>query len=163
VSVYEDEQEYERQAAPNLGPLKSSRSITIVFFILLALIGFGAAFVWHEYGGSLIFKSETTPPVVSLKAFEEYKQTVDASQQRDHELLKVQDAQLKRMSDQVLQLVMKLDLLESNARNAQAAIKVAPKAVPKKPAEKPRISTGGAPLPPAAGSSEVQTPTNPLQ
>jgi hypothetical protein len=163
VSEFEGEQEYAREPAPNLGPLKSGRPITIAIFILLALIGSGAAFFWHEYVSSIIFKSETTPPVVSLKTFEDYQRTVDASLQRDHELLKIQDAQLKRMSDQVLQLVMKLDLLESNARNAQAAITVAPKAVPKKPAEKPRISTGGAPLPPAAGSSEVQTPTNPLQ
>jgi hypothetical protein len=154
VSEFEGEQEYAREPAPNLGPLKSGRPITIAIFILLALIGSGAAFFWHEYVSSII---------VSLKTFEDYQRTVDASLQRDHELLKIQDAQLKRMSDQVLQLVMKLDLLESNARNAQAAITVAPKAVPKKPAEKPRISTGGAPLPPAAGSSEVQTPTNPLQ
>jgi hypothetical protein len=63
------------------------------------------------------------------------------------------------MSDQVLQFVMKLDLLESNVRNAQAAIPVAPKAAPKKPAEKPR----GAPLPPAPGSSEVAAPTTPPQ
>jgi hypothetical protein len=94
VSEFEDEQEYEREPAPNLGPLKSSRPITIAIF-LLALMGFGAAFLWHEYGGSLIFKSETTPPVVSLKAFEEYKQTVDASQQRDHELLKVRTRSLR--------------------------------------------------------------------
>jgi hypothetical protein len=123
------------------------------------LIGAGAAFLWYEYNSSLSFKSETAPPVISLKTFEEYQQAV----QRDHELLKIQEAQLKRMSDQVLQLVMKLDLLESNARNAQAAIPVAPKAASKKPAERPRISTGGAPLPPAPGSGEVQAPTNPPQ
>ena len=159
MSEFESEQEYEREPAPSLRPLKSSRSITIVIFVLLALIGSGAAFFWHEYDSLLTFKSAASP-VVSLKAFEEYQQAVDASLQRDHESLKIQDAQLKRMSDQVLQLIMKLDLLEGNVRNAQAAIPVAPKAAPKKPTEKPRISTGGAPLPPAPGSSEVQTPTN---
>jgi hypothetical protein len=164
VSEFEGKQEYETEPAPDLGPLKGSRPpITIAIFILLALIGAGAAFFWHEYDSSLSFKSETAPPVVSLKAFEEYQQAVDGRLQRDHELLKIQDAQLKRMSDQVLQLVAKLDLLESNARNAQAAIPVAPKAASKKPAERPRLSTGGAPLPPAPGSSEVQAPTNPPQ
>jgi hypothetical protein len=164
VNEFEGEQEYETEPALDLGPLKSSRPpITIAIFISLALIGAGAAFLWYEYDRSFSFKSETAPPVVSLKTFEEYQQAVDGSLQRDHELLKIQDAQLKRMSDQVLQLVMKLDLLESNARNAQAAIPLAPKAPAKKPAERPRISTGGAPLPPATGSSEVQAPTNPPQ
>jgi hypothetical protein len=164
VSENEGEQEYDTEPAPHLGRLKSSRpTIAIAIFILLALIGAGTAFFWYEYDSSFSFKSETAPPVVSLKTFEAFQQAVDGSLQRDHELLKIQDAQLKRMSDQVLQLVMKLDLLESNARNAQAAIPVpvAPKAAPKKPAERPRISTGGAPLPPAPGSSEVQAPTNP--
>jgi hypothetical protein len=164
VSEFEGEQEYETEPAPHLGPLKSSRpQITIAVFILLALIGAGAAFFWYGYDSSPSFKSETAPPVVSLKTFEEYQQATDGSLPRDHELLKIQDAQLKRMSDQVLQLIMKLDLFESNVRNAQAAIPVAPKAAPKKPAEKPRISTGGAPLPPAVGSSEVRAPTNPPQ
>jgi hypothetical protein len=159
VNEFEGEQEYETEPALDLGPLKSSRPpISIAIFISLALIGAGAAFLWYEYDSSFSFKSETAPPVVSLKNFEEYQQATDGSLQRDHELLKIQDAQLKRMSDQVLQLVMKLDLLETNARNAQAAIPLAPK---KKPAERPRISMGGSPLPPAPGSSEVQAPTNP--
>ena len=165
VNEFEGEQEYETEPAPNLGPLKTIRPITIAIFIVMALLGAGAAFFWHEYGSALealtSFKSEAAPPIVSLKTFEEYQQAVDGSLQRDHELLKIQDAQLKRMSDQVLQLVMKLDLLESNARNAQAAIPLAPKAPAKKPAERPRISIVGAPLPPAPGSSEVQAPTNP--
>jgi hypothetical protein len=163
VNEFEGKQEYETESAPDLGPLKSSRlPITIAIAIVLALIGAGAAFFWYEYDSSLeARKSETAPPVVSLKSFEDYKQAINESLQRDHELLKIQDAQLKRMSDQVLQLIMKLDLLESNARNAQAAIPPAPKAAPKKPAERPRISTGGAPLPPESESSEVQAPTNP--
>ena len=163
MSEFESKEEYETEPAPDFGPLKRSRpAITISIFILLVLIGAGAAFFW-EYGSSFSFKSETAPPVVSLKTFEEYKRALDGSLQRDHELIKIQDAQLKRMSDQVLQLIMKLDLLESNARNAQAAIPVAPKAAPKKQTVNPRISTGGAPLPPATGSSQVQAPTNPPQ
>jgi hypothetical protein len=100
VNEFEGEQEYETESAPDLGPLKNSRPpINIVIFIVLALIGAGAAFFWYEYGSVTealtSFESETAPPVVSLKAFEEYQQAVDESLQRDHELLKVQGAQLK--------------------------------------------------------------------
>jgi hypothetical protein len=165
VNEFEGEQEYETEPARNLGPLKTSRPITIAIFIAMALLGAGAAFFLHEHGSALealtSFKSEAAPPVVTLKAFEEYQQAIDGSLRRDHELLRVQDAELKQLSDRVLQLVMKLDLLETNARNAQAAIPLAPKAAAKKPAERQRISIGGAPLPPAPGSSEVEAPTNP--
>jgi len=163
LTEFEGEQEYEAESAPNLEP-KSSRPITIAIFIVMASIGAGSAFFWHEYGGEPIaltsFKSETAPPVVSQKTFEDYQRTVGESLRRDHELLKVQNAELKQLSDQVLQLVMKLDLLENNVRDAQAAIPPAPKPAVKKRAEKPRISTGGAPLP-APDSSEAQAPTNP--
>jgi hypothetical protein len=165
VNEFEGVQEYEANSAHDVGRLTSGRPLITIAFLVLALIGAGAAFVWHEYDSSLEaligFKSETAPAVVSLKTFEEYKQAVDGSLQRDRELLRIQDAQLKRMSDQVLQLVKKLDLLENKVRDAQAAIPPAPKATAKKPTERPRISTGGAPLPPAPASSEVQTPTNP--
>jgi hypothetical protein len=99
VNEFEGEEEYETEPARNLGPLKTSRPNNIAISIAMALLGAGAAFFWHEYDSSPIFKSETAPPVVSLKNFEEYQQATDGSLQRDHELLKIQDAQLKRMSD----------------------------------------------------------------
>ena len=148
----EGEREYETEPARDIGALRSSRRTAIVICIALALTGSGAAFLWREYGGALddfaIFKSEAAPQAVSLKVFDEYQQAVAGNLRRYSEMLQAQDAEIKRLSDQVLQLTMKIDSLESRARDAQAA-SPAPKAAPKKPAGKPRISTGGAPLPPA--------------
>ena len=150
---FEGEREYETEPARDIGALRSSRRTAIVIYIVLALTGSGAAFLWREYGGALddfaIFKSEAAPQAVSLKVFDEYQQAVAGNLRRYSEMLQAQDAEIKRLSDQVLQLTMKIDSLESRARDAQAAISPAPKAASKKPAAKPRISTGGAPLPPA--------------
>ena len=149
---FEGEREFETELARDIGALRSSRGTAIVICIVLALTGSGAAILWGEYGGALddfaIFKSETAPQAVSLKVFDEYQQAVAGNLRRYSEMLQAQDAEIKRLSDQVLQLTMKIDSLESRARDAQAA-SPAPKAAPKKPAAKPRISTGGAPPPPA--------------
>ena len=150
---FEGEREFETELARDIGALRSSHGTAIVICIVLALTGSGAAILWGEYGGALddfaIFKSEAAPQAVSLKVFDEYQQAVAGNLRRYSEMLQAQDAEIKRLSDQVLQLTMKMDSLESRARDAQAAISPAPKAASKKPAGKPRISTGGAPLPPA--------------
>ena len=164
---FEGEREYETEPAPDLGPLKSSRRTTIVFSIVAALIGGSAAFVWHTYDGVIealpTFKSGAAPSVVSVKAFEEYQRAVAGNLRSNSEMLQAQDVEIKRLSDQVLQLVVKMDLLESNTRDAQAAIPSSPKAAPKKSAAKPapRISTGGAPLPPEQGRSDAPASTTP--
>jgi uncharacterized coiled-coil protein SlyX len=150
---FESEREYETEPARDIGALRSSRRTAILIYISLALIGSSAAFLWREYGGALddftIVKPEATPQAVSSKVFDEYQQAVAGNLRRYSGMLEAQDAEIKRLSDQVLHLTMKMDSLESHARDAQAAISPAPKAASKKPAAKPRISTGGAPLPPA--------------
>jgi uncharacterized coiled-coil protein SlyX len=152
---FDSEREYETKPARDIGALGSSRRTAIVIYIVLALIGSSAAFLWGEYGGTLddfaIFKSEAAPQAVSSKVFDEYQQAVAANLRRYSGMLEAQDAEIRRLSDQVLHLTMKLDSLESSARDAQAAISPAPKAASKKPAAKPRISPGSdAPLPPAS-------------
>jgi hypothetical protein len=159
----EGEREYASESVPDLGPLRRSRRKTIAIWTVMALIGAGT-FVWYEYGGmpETLARFKGAPPVVSLKAFEQYQQAIAESLRRDHELLEAQDAELKRLSDQFSQLATKLDLLEK-ARDAQATLVNDPKAAPKKPATKPapRISTGGAPLPPEPGRGDVPSPTTP--
>jgi hypothetical protein len=149
---FEGEREYETEPVRDIGPLRNSRRTAIVISIVLALIGSGAAFLWSEYRGALddfAIKSEAAPQAVSLKVFDEYQQTVAANLRRYSGMLEDQDAQIKRLTDQVLLLTIKVDSLGSRAQDAQAAIPPAPKAVSKKPAARPRISTGGVPLPPA--------------
>src|SRR5271163_2945846 len=146
---FEGERECETEAAPDIGPLRNSHRTTIAIYILLALIGSGAAFLWHGYNGALgglpIFKSEIAPQAVSLKSFDDYQREVAGDLRRYDEILRDQDAQIKRLTDQVWHLNTWMDSLESHVRDAQAAIPPGPKEA-KKPAAKP--ATGGAPLPP---------------
>jgi outer membrane murein-binding lipoprotein Lpp len=150
---FEEEREYQAEAAPDIGPLRSDRRMPIVIYIMLALIGSGAAFLWHTYDGVTdalpIFKSEPppqAPDTVSLKSFDEYQQAVAGNLRHFSEMLQTQDVEIKRLTDQVLQLNTKIDSLESHVRDAQAAIPPAPKQAPRKPAAKPRIPTE-APVP----------------
>ena len=164
---FEGEREYEAESVRDLGPLSGNYRKSVAIWIVVAAIGGGGALLWHEYGATFlalpILKTETPPQVVSLLAFGEYQQSIAGDLRRNSEMLQAQDAELKRLSDQVLQLVMKMDLLESKARDAQAAILNAPKAAPKKPAAKSasRISVGGAPLPPEQGRGDAPSPTTP--
>jgi hypothetical protein len=150
---FEGEQEYLTEAAPDIGPLRSGRHMTIVISIVLALIGSGAAFLWHGYEGALerfpIFGSETAPQAVSLKSFDEYQRAVAGDLRRYSEILEIQDIEIKRLADQVLNLTTKMDSLESRTRDAQAAIPPAPKEAAKKQGGKPRMSTSEAPSLPA--------------
>jgi hypothetical protein len=149
---FESEREYETEPARDIGPLRNSRRTAIVISIVLALIGSGAVFLWSKYRGALddfAIKSEAPPQAVSLKVFDEYQQAVAGNLRRYSGMLEDQDGQIKRLTDQVLLLIMKVDSLASRPQDAQAAILPAPKPAFKKPAPKPRISTGGSRLPPA--------------
>jgi hypothetical protein len=150
---FEGEREYLTESPPDIGPLRSGRHITIVIYIVLALIGSGAAFLWHGYEGALerfpIFGSETAAQSVSLRSFDEYQRAVAGDLRRYSEILELQDLEVKRLADQVLNLTTKMDLLESRTRDAQAAIAPAPKEAAKKPGGKPRMSTSEAPSFPA--------------
>ena len=153
IYEFESEREYETEPARDIGALRSSRRTPFVIYIAMALIGSSAAFLWCENGSILddfaIFKREAAPQAVSWKVFDEYQQAVAGNLRRYSGMLEAQDAEIKRLSDQVLHLAMKMDSLENRARDAQAAISPAPKAASKMPAAKPRISKGGAALPPA--------------
>ncbi len=153
---FQDEREYEAEPARGIGQLRNNRRTAIVIYIVLASIGSiggGAAFLWSRYGSALnhfaIFKPETAPQAVSSKVFDDYQQAVAGNLRRDSETLQAQDVEIKRLSDQVLLLTLKIDTLASRAREAQAAISPVPKAAPKRRAAKPRLSTGGSPLSPA--------------
>jgi len=151
---FEGEREYLTEATSDIGPLRSGRRTTIVIYVVLALFGSGAAFLWHGYDerafeGFPIFGSERAPQAVSLKSFDEYQRAVATNLRHYSEILEAQDIEIKRLADQVLHLITKMDSLESRARDAQAAIPPAPKEAPKKPARRLGISTGDAPSPPA--------------
>jgi hypothetical protein len=132
--------EYQTEMTPDIGPLPSSRRTAIVIYSVLALIGIGAAVLWHEYDRALeglpAFKSETSPQAVSLQSFDDYQRAVAENLRRHDEMLQALDAEIKRLTDQFLQLTTKMYSLESSARDAQAAITAVPKHAPKKAAPK---------------------------
>jgi uncharacterized coiled-coil protein SlyX len=147
-----------------------SRWITIAVALALALFGSGSAVLWHAFGGGLpalpsftsFAASGSAPAVVpekpvGLKDFQAFQQQIAATAQSTAQLIAAQQAEIKRLSDQVAALGAKIDTLQHPAAAAQAAAPVPPpppppaaakkrSAAPKQPS--PAISVGGAPLPP---------------
>jgi hypothetical protein len=137
--------------------------VYIVVAVMLAGAGSGSALLWRAYGNGLpSFTSVTSSaaPVadkpVGLGDFQAFMQQIAGSAQSTEKLLTAQQAEIKRLSDQVAVLSGKLDLLQRPIASAQAALPPpAPNPVAPAPRKKPAalqpagaISTGGAPLPP---------------
>jgi hypothetical protein len=136
---------------------------TLVVVLLLAGTGSGSAWLWRAYGNGATFPSftsaadqavATVDKPVGLNDFQAFQQQIIGSTQSTERLRAAQQAEIKRLSDQVSTLAGKLDLLQRPVAAAQAAF-LAPAHKPAGPApqKKPReakpegaISTGGAPL-----------------
>lgn len=134
----------------------------------LALFGIASAFAWRAYGGvplalpsfAWVTGQPAAPAVVAdkpvgLKDLQALQQQIAGSLQSNAQLLAAQQAELKRLSDQMSALTAKVEALEHPAASAQASLPAsappAPAPAPrKKPAapKPPGISVGGAPLPP---------------
>jgi hypothetical protein len=152
---------------PGRGPL-----FHVIIGVMLACFGSGSALVARAYGmglptlpsfTSVASVASSPAPVavkpVALSDLQALQQQVTGSVQSTERLLAAQQAEIKRLSDQVVVLSGKLDLLQRPLASAQAALAApvpvpAPKPVaaakPKKPAavrSTGAISTGGAPLP----------------
>jgi len=143
----------------------------IVVTVMLACFGSGSALVARASGMGLptlpSFLSVASSPApvavtsAALSDLQALQQQVAGSVQSTERLLAAQQAEIKRLSDQVVALSGKLDLLQRPLASAQAALPApAPKPVaaakPKKPApvqSTGAISTGGAPLPASAPST----------
>jgi hypothetical protein len=147
----------------------------IVVTVMLICFGSGSALVSRAYGLALpalpSFASVASTSVtgaagpaapvadkpVGLSDFKTLQQQIAGSVQSTERLLTAQQAEIKRLSDQVAALSGKLELLQRPIASAQAALPVptpAPKpaaaAKPRKPAavrSTGAVSTGGAPLP----------------
>jgi hypothetical protein len=154
-----DEVDYETQEEPPRRRWLKTAAVAA----LLAVIGASSAVLWRAYGGNLSalpsFASGTEPAVVAdkpvgSKDFQALQQQIAGSAQSTAQLLATQQAELKRLADQVAVLAAKVDLLERPVASAQASLPAAQPLAPaprKKPAaSKPanNISVGGAPLPP---------------
>lgn len=158
-------------------PPRRSRTILVgIAAIALAVIGAGSAVLWHSFGGNLpalpslpsfASTSGTEPSAsvavadkpVGLKDLQALQQQITGSIQSNAQLLASQQAELKRLADQLAVLTAKVDLLERPAASAQASLPTAAPAAPPPAPAAPRkrpaapkqpagISVGGAPLPP---------------
>jgi uncharacterized coiled-coil protein SlyX len=137
---------------------------------LLAVIGASSAVVWHSFSGGLPAwpsfasgtESSAAPAVVAdkpagLKDLQALQQQIAGSAQSTAQLLAAQQAEIKRLADQVAALAAKVDVLERPADAAQAALpppqpaSPAPRKRPTAPKQPAGISVGGAPLPPPTG------------
>jgi uncharacterized coiled-coil protein SlyX len=148
---------------------RARRWVPIAVAAGLALLGSASALLWHAWGGGLpalpSFMSVTAPgaapaevpdKTVGLKDFQAFQQQIAATVQSTAQLVAAQQAEIKRLADQVAALTTKIDTLQRPAASAQAAAPAPspppppPAAARKKPAAAklpPGISTGGAPLP----------------
>jgi len=138
------------------------------------MLGIASAVLWRAWDDTLSFPSfaslaapgaapatapaEVADKPVGSKEFRAAQQQVAGSLQATAQLVAAQQAEIKRLSDQVSALTAKIDALQNPAASAQAAVPPpppAPAAARKKPAAAPKqppgISVGGAPLPPPSG------------
>jgi uncharacterized coiled-coil protein SlyX len=139
---------------------KGRALVNVVVAVMLAAAGAGSALLWRAYGSpSFTTVAATAAPVADKPAglgdLQALQQQVAGSMQSTEKLLTAQQAEIKRLSDQLSVLSGKLDLVQRPVTSAQAALPPpAPKpvaALPRKKPASPRtagaISTGGAPLP----------------
>jgi hypothetical protein len=146
---FEDHVEDEPEEAP-----RKRRWIPVIVVLGLAVTGSASALLWHAYGSNLpIFPSfgSTAPAaagdkVVMLKDLQAFQQQITSQTQAAAQLLGSQQAEIKRLSEQITALGTKLDTLQRSVTSVQAAppaanpIKPAPVPLPpvrKKPAPKP--------------------------
>jgi uncharacterized coiled-coil protein SlyX len=159
-----DDAGYEAEQAP--APQRIRWVTIAVAAGLLAATGVASAFAWRAYGIPLTLPSfawvtgqPATPAVVAdkpvtLKDLQALQQQIAGPLQSNAQLLAAQQAEFKRLSDQVSALTAKVDALEHPPASAQASLPASapppPAAARKKsaaPKPPPGISTGGAPLP----------------
>jgi uncharacterized coiled-coil protein SlyX len=150
---------------------KRRRWVPIAFVAGLALLGAASALLWNAWGNGFPALPSFMPSVASpgpaevadktvgLKDFQAFQQQIAGTLQSTAQLVAAQQAEIKRLSDQVAALTAKIDALQRPAAPAQAAAPAPPppppptaaRKRPPAPKEPPGISVGGAPLPPPSG------------
>jgi uncharacterized coiled-coil protein SlyX len=136
------------------------RWVVPVVVACLVLVGAGSALAWHSWGSGWpswpTLALGTTPPEtekpVALKDFQALQQQAAAAAQSSAQQIAAQQAEIKRLADQVAALAGRIDTLQNTAAPAATPAPPAPPpAAPRKraaaPKQQPAISVGGAPLP----------------
>jgi uncharacterized coiled-coil protein SlyX len=140
-------------------PKRASWVSTAVVALLLACTGVGLAFFWRGYGGSVAALPSVAsanrpaapgvagPAEKGLSDLQAVQQQLAGQMQAATQLLASQQAEIKRLSDQVAALTGKIDALQQPVTPPPVSKQVAP--VRKKPAA-PAVAAhpAGAPPPP---------------
>jgi len=119
-------------------PKKRRWLFRLLIVAFLAAFGSGSAYAWRAFdGNSMLLRASTTQTaegdLAGQRHVEEIRQLIAASAQSTERVLAAQQAELKRLTDQVALLTNKLNLLQQPITTAQGAI-ASPPAPPKKPA-----------------------------
>jgi uncharacterized coiled-coil protein SlyX len=151
---FEGDVEYEPEEAP-----QGRHWIWVIVFVGLAATGSASAFLWSAYGNNVpTFPSfGSTPPadtgdkVVLLKDLQAFQQQITAQTQAATQMLGSQQAEIKRLSEQMTALATKLDTLQRSVTSAPvpppAVIPLPP--VRKKPAVPNPVEAPPAEAPPS--------------
>lgn len=125
----------------------------ILIVALLMGTGSGSALLWRTFAGGPIIPAPTSTASAEKPSgqgdLEALRQQITGSVQSTQQLLATQQAEIKRLSDQVSALSGKLDLLQRPVTSAQAAMTAiaAPKTVAAVPKKKPDVAKPVAPKP----------------
>jgi len=138
----EDDVEYEAEEAPRRG----RRWISIIVILALAATGSASAFLWRAYGNNFpTFPSfGSTPPadagdkVIVQKDLQGFQQQITAQTQAATQLLGSQQAEIKRLSEQMTDLATKLDTLQRSVTSLHVTppIPIKPTPIPMPPVRK---------------------------
>ncbi len=160
----EDDVEYEAEEAPRRG----RRWISIIVVLALAATGSASAFLWRAYGNNFpTFPSfGATPPadagdkVIVQKDLQAFQQQITAQTQAATQLLGSQQAEIKRLSEQMTGLATKLDTLQRSVTSLQvtAPIPSKPAPIPMPPVRKKPV----APKPAEEPAAEAPPSPSPL-
>jgi uncharacterized coiled-coil protein SlyX len=118
----------------------------IVVVVMLAAIGIVSALLWRAYGNSALSlpsfgstaPADTGDRVVTLKELQALQQPIIAQTQTATQLLTAQQAEVKRLSDQMAALNAKLDALSHSVASVQPPAQVPKPVVPQPGAKKTR-------------------------
>jgi hypothetical protein len=155
-----DDVDYEPEEPP-----KRRRGFRLIVVVALAIVGIVSALIWRAYGGSgpafPSFTSASAPSAatgdkaVGIKDFQAFQQQLASQMQASTQLLGSQQAEIKRLSEQVAALAAKLDEFQHAVTFPQPA----PTASVPKPAAPPVRKKPAAPKP--VGASPAETPPPP--
>jgi flagellar basal body-associated protein FliL len=160
----EDDVEYETEEAPRRG----RRWISIIVILALAATGSASAFLWRAYGNNFpTFPSFGATPaadagdkVIVQKDLQAFQQQITAQTQAATQLLGSQQAEIKRLSEQMTGLATKLDTLQRSVTSLQvtAPIPSKPAPIPMPPVRKKPV----APKPAEEPAAEAPPSPSPL-